>query len=98
MGALLGATFPVSIVMAQEAWPRGPGVASGLVMGLPWVAGGIGASITGLVADRSNLTLALQILAVTAALSAISVIFFGVLQRNRGSISRFFDERGKIRV
>jgi FSR family fosmidomycin resistance protein-like MFS transporter len=98
MGALLGATFPVSIVMAQEAWPRGPGVASGLVMGLPWVAGGIGASITGLVADRSNLTFALQILAVTAALSAASVIFFGLLQRNRGSIGGFVDERRKIRV
>jgi FSR family fosmidomycin resistance protein-like MFS transporter len=83
MGALLGATFPVSIVMAQEAWPRGPGVASGLVMGLPWVAGGIGASLTGLVADRFSLTAGLETLVLAAALSAAPVFFYAALRRNQ---------------
>lgn len=98
MGALLGATFPASIIMAQEAWPSGPGVASGLVMGLPWVAGGIGASLTGLVADRSNLTVALQTLVLAAALSAAGVIICAVLQRNRDRFGRFHDEHRGIRA
>ncbi len=83
MGALLGATFPVSIVMAQEAWPRAPGVASGLVMGLPWVAGGIGASLTGLIADQSSLTLGLQSLAPAALLAAGCILIYAVPQRRR---------------
>jgi predicted MFS family arabinose efflux permease len=73
----------VSIVMAQEAWPRGPGVASGLVMGLPWVAGGIGASLTGLVADRFSLTAGLETLVLAAALSAAPVFFYAALRRNQ---------------
>jgi FSR family fosmidomycin resistance protein-like MFS transporter len=85
MGALLGATFPVSIVMAQEAWPRGPGVASGLVMGLPWVAGGIGASLTGLIADQSSLTVGLQSLVIVAFLAAACVFAYAVLRRRHTS-------------
>jgi FSR family fosmidomycin resistance protein-like MFS transporter len=85
MGVLLGATFPVSIVMAQEAWPRAPGVASGLVMGLPWVAGGIGASLTGLIADQSSLTVGLQSLALAALLAAGCILIYTVPRRRRKS-------------
>jgi FSR family fosmidomycin resistance protein-like MFS transporter len=89
MGALLGATFPVSIVLAQEVWPRGLGVASGLVMGLPWIGGGVGAWFTGVLADRFSLTVALQSLALPAILAAASMLAYAALQQPRiGAHSR----------
>jgi FSR family fosmidomycin resistance protein-like MFS transporter len=83
LGVLVGATFPISIVMAQETWPSGVGVASGLVMGLGWVPGGIGASLTGMLADRTSLTSAMYTLVVPALLSTVCVLAYAVVQRLR---------------
>ena len=83
LGVLVGATFPISIVMAQETWPSGVGTASGLVMGLGWVPGGIGASLTGVIADRYSLTTALRLLVVPAALSAACILAYGLVRRPR---------------
>jgi FSR family fosmidomycin resistance protein-like MFS transporter len=83
IGLSLGATFPVSIVLAQETWPRGLGVAAGLVLGLPWVGGGIGASLTGLVADRSSLTAGLRSLPLPAALGAGCILAYAALRPDR---------------
>jgi FSR family fosmidomycin resistance protein-like MFS transporter len=80
MGILVGATFPISIVMAQEAWPSGVGTASGLVMGLGWVPGGLGASLTGILADNYSLTFALRTLLLPALLSAVSVLAYAAVQ------------------
>jgi FSR family fosmidomycin resistance protein-like MFS transporter len=81
MGILIGATFPISIVMAQETWPRGVGTASGLVMGLGWVPGGLGASLTGVLADRYSLTDALRTLLLPALLSVVSILAYAAIQR-----------------
>jgi FSR family fosmidomycin resistance protein-like MFS transporter len=80
VGVLLGATFPVSIVLAQEAWPGAKGIASGLVIGLPWIGGGIGASLTGFIADRFSLTAGLQWLILPAGLAATSMLLLAALQ------------------
>jgi FSR family fosmidomycin resistance protein-like MFS transporter len=82
IGMLVGATFPMSIVLAQESWPAQVGIASGLVMGLGWVPGGIGASITGMVADRSSLEVGLQLLVVPVMVGAACALAYGVLQRS----------------
>jgi FSR family fosmidomycin resistance protein-like MFS transporter len=81
MGILIGATFPISIVMAQDAWPAGVGTASGLVMGLGWVPGGLGASLTGYLADRYDLTTALRVLLLPAALGVLSILAYAAVQR-----------------
>ncbi len=81
MGILLGATFPVSIVMAQETWTQGVGIASGLVMGLGWVPSGIGASVTGMIADRSSLEAGLRTLVVPALLGLGFIILYGAVSR-----------------
>ena len=88
MGMLLGATLPVSIVMAQEAWPRGVGIASGLVMGLGWVPGGIGAWLTGLVADHFSLTVGLRSLALPAVLSAACTLAYTVVRRRTFPVNK----------
>jgi FSR family fosmidomycin resistance protein-like MFS transporter len=81
MGGLLGATFPVSIAIAQEVWPGGQGLASGLVIGLPWLGGGIGATLTGLVADRSSLTVALLSLVLPVVLGAGCILAYAALSQ-----------------
>ena len=81
LGILIGATFPISIVMAQDAWPAGVGTASGLVMGLGWVPGGLGSSLTGILADRYGLTVALRTLLLPALLSVVTILAYAAAQR-----------------
>jgi FSR family fosmidomycin resistance protein-like MFS transporter len=81
MGVLIGATFPISIVMAQDAWPAGVGTASGLVMGLGWVPGGLGSSLTGYLADRYDLTFGLRLLLLPALLSVLCILAYALVQR-----------------
>jgi FSR family fosmidomycin resistance protein-like MFS transporter len=56
VGLSIGASFPVTIVLAQEAWPRSVGFASAMVMGLGWLPAGLGALVVGRIADRSSLS------------------------------------------
>jgi FSR family fosmidomycin resistance protein-like MFS transporter len=81
VGLLLGSTFPVTVVMAQEAWPQGVGLASALVMGLGWLPGGLGASVTGLVADHSSLGGALQLLVIPPILGLVCALIYARHQR-----------------
>ena len=79
VGCLIGMTYPVAIIMAQEAWPRNIGLAGGLVMGLGWLPGGVGASAIGLLADSAGLqralsTLVAPLLVGVAAIGAYAVI------------------------
>jgi FSR family fosmidomycin resistance protein-like MFS transporter len=83
MGVLLGATFPVSIVLAQETWTRGMGIASGLVMGIGWLPGGLGAWVTGYIADSYSLEAGLRTLAVPALLGLVCVLTFAATGRKR---------------
>ncbi|MBN1581231.1 MAG: MFS transporter [Anaerolineae bacterium] len=82
VGMLVGATFPVSIVLAQESWPGGVGIASGLVMGLGWLPGGIGASLTGQIADRLSLEVGLRWLVAPVVLGTLFVIAFALQSRS----------------
>jgi len=81
IGVMIGATFPVTIVMAYELWPNRVGMAASLVMGLGWLPGGIGASATGQIADRFSLQVGLQSLLLAPLLGLLCVIAFMVLQR-----------------
>lgn len=78
IGMMIGLSFPVAIVMAQEAWPRGVGFASAMVMGLGWLPGGIGASVTGFIADGSSLAVGLQSLVLLPLVGLICMIIFAV--------------------
>lgn len=83
MGVLVGSTFPVGLVMAQEAWPQRVGLASALVMGLGWAPGGLGASITGYLADRFSLTVGLQSLILPPLVGVGCILVYVALQRRR---------------
>ena len=88
MGLMIGASFPVTIVMAQEAWPAGVGLASSLVMGVGWAPGGLGAWITGWLADQSSLGAGLQSLIMVPLLGVIGVLVYAALHRRSGQQSQ----------
>ena len=83
MGILIGASFPVAVVMAQDTWPGRVGLATSLVLGLGWVTGGIGAAVTGSLADRFSLTLGLQSLLLAPLVGVVCVIIYAILQRQQ---------------
>ena len=62
IGLMIGNTFPVAILMAQEAWPSAVGLAASLVIGLGWLPAGLGSWVVGRIADQTSLTLALSTL------------------------------------
>lgn len=81
MGVMIGASFPVTIVMAQDTWPSQVGLASSLVMGIGWAPGGLGAWVTGWLADQSSLAAGLQSLIVIPIAGVIGVLVYAALQR-----------------
>jgi FSR family fosmidomycin resistance protein-like MFS transporter len=87
MGLLIGCTFPVAVVMAQEVWPRGAGFASGVVMGLGWWPGGVGASFTGWLADRIGLDGALPFLLAPPLIGAAAMLAFAIWSQGEDSPS-----------
>ncbi len=82
-GVLIGSTFPVGLVLGQETWPSRVGLASALVMGLGWAPGGIGASVTGLVADQFSLTTGLQTLILPPLVGVGCIIAYVALLRRQ---------------
>ncbi len=55
LGVAIGASFPVTLVMAQSLIPRGLGLMSGIVLGFTFVAGAIGTAVSGFAADQIGL-------------------------------------------
>ncbi len=97
IGFLLGCTYPTTVVVAQEVWPRGMAMASGLVMGLGWWPGGLGATFTGWVADQMALETALEGLVVAPVLGALLMAVFAVaLQRRRRSSMASMDRSSAV--
>lgn len=76
VGVAIGMTFPVAILMAQEAWPSAVGLASSLVIGLGWLPAGLGSWVVGNIADRSSLTFALTTLTFVPLIGLGAAVLF----------------------
>ncbi len=61
--------------MAQGLMPGRAGVTSGLILGIGFVTGGIGVSITGAIADRIGLTQALALLPILLGVALVLTVF-----------------------
>ena len=70
-GAALLASFSVTIVLAQEILPKNLGLASGLILGLGFGMGGLGAAVSGWIADMIGLYKTVWILALVPALGSV---------------------------
>ncbi len=83
-GVTIGATFPVTILMAQEAWPGAVGLASSLAIGLGWLPGGLGAWTVGIIADHRSLHFALSTLLAAPVVGLLAALVFAhFYRRNR---------------
>lgn len=69
-GALLGASHSIIVVLAQRMFPRREGAASGLVLGLIFASGSLGALVSGALADRLGFSSVFLAAALTSAASA----------------------------
>ena len=81
IGLMVGASFPVTILMAQEAWPRGPGLASALAIGVAWLPAGFGAWVVGSLADATSLGNALESLVYVPLIGVAAVGALAVSKR-----------------
>jgi MFS transporter, FSR family, fosmidomycin resistance protein len=63
VGAMVVASYTVTVVMGQEYLPSRVGVASGVTLGLAIGMGGVGASVLGIVADHFSLDTVMVIVA-----------------------------------
>jgi FSR family fosmidomycin resistance protein-like MFS transporter len=70
-GITVLASFAVTVVFAQMLLPRNVGLASGLMIGLSVGAGGIGATLLGVVADHFGVGAVLRLLVALPALAAV---------------------------
>lgn len=70
-GALADASLSVTLVMAQRLVPGRIGIASGVILGLGFVTGGIGVPITGRLADAVGIQTALMSLGLLCGLAVL---------------------------
>jgi FSR family fosmidomycin resistance protein-like MFS transporter len=63
VGAMVVASYTVTVVLGQEYLPSRVGVASGVTLGLAIGMGGVGASVLGIVADQFSLDTVMAIIA-----------------------------------
>lgn len=70
VGATIGASFPVTLVMAQSLVPRGLGLMSGVVLGFTFIAGAVGTGVSGLLADQIGLLPTMNLNAVLPIMAA----------------------------
>ncbi len=72
IGLLLASAFPAIVVYAQELLPGRVGTVSGLMFGLAFGLGGLGAAALGMLADRTSITLVFEVMAVLPALGLLA--------------------------
>ena len=73
IGLLLASAFPAIVVYAQELMPGRVGTVSGLMFGLAFGLGGIGAALLGELADHTSLGLVFDVCSTLPALGLLAV-------------------------
>jgi FSR family fosmidomycin resistance protein-like MFS transporter len=74
LGGTIVSTFSVTIVMAQELFPRRMATASGAIAGFAIGTGGVGVTLLGAVADRYGVPAAIHLINVLPAMGCLLVL------------------------
>jgi FSR family fosmidomycin resistance protein-like MFS transporter len=75
VGIVADFSLPAIMTKAQELMPGRAGMTTGLILGIGFVTGGFGVSITGAVADRIGLTQALMLMPILLAFALALTLF-----------------------
>ena len=70
-GVLSDSSLSVTLAAAQRLLPGRTGIASGVILGLGFITGGIGVPITGFIGDRAGIDVALSLLSLLCLGAAI---------------------------
>lgn len=81
-GMTLLASFPVTVVFAQELLPHSLGLASGLMFGLSFGTGGLGVGLSGLLADLLGLRVAVWMLVMLPGLAGLLALVLAPPRRD----------------
>jgi FSR family fosmidomycin resistance protein-like MFS transporter len=81
IGALLGSSHSILVVMAQNMLPNAVGAASGLILGFIFASGSVGALVSGVLADAYSFTAVFR----TAAVAAFLAGLVSLVMRDLGS-------------
>jgi FSR family fosmidomycin resistance protein-like MFS transporter len=84
-GFILIFSFSVSMAMGQSFMPQNVGMASGLILGLSFGMGGLGASVLGLFADLWGVPFTLWVIAFLPWVGFIFTLFIPYSQKKGGS-------------
>ena len=88
-GAMLTASFSLTVVLAQELWFERRALASGVIVGFAFGLGGLLVPLFGAVADRQSLTAAFQLVAfvplLALGLTGVLILLLRTRQRSTGS-------------
>ncbi len=86
IGLLLASAFPAIVVYAQELMPGRVGTVSGLMFGLAFGLGGIGAALLGELADHTSLGLVFDVCSTLPALGLLAVFLPETTHKGRGKV------------
>jgi FSR family fosmidomycin resistance protein-like MFS transporter len=75
-GAMVTASFSITVVLAQELWYERRALASGVIVGFAFGLGGLFVPLVGIIADRAGLQAAFQ---VVAFVPLLALVLAGVL-------------------
>ncbi len=77
------ASLPLTLLIGQEMLPNRPGVMTGLTLGFTFVAGGLGAAVTGALAERLSLGTVFAWLPLLPLLAAVAALGLSMAQRGK---------------
>ncbi len=80
-GLAQGSTLAVPVIMARRIIPGQQGLAAALMMGIAWVPAGIGAWVTGFLADHLGIADALAYLTWIPLIGVVTILGFAFLWR-----------------
>jgi FSR family fosmidomycin resistance protein-like MFS transporter len=80
-GVAVGCTYPTAILLAVDVLPGHAALASGLIMGWGWAPAGLGAWLTGYLADQGSLAAGLQLLLLPPLVGLLCLCVFKVFEQ-----------------
>jgi len=85
LGLVSSLSYPVTVAIGQEMMPDRTSLASALTMGISWIIGSVGVTITGMLADRIGMQPALLLVSAVPLVGMACMLTLQVVMRWRAA-------------